>query len=201
MHRSWRHVGTALAAAGIVGSARKARTHEVSPAEEQVFRAINDLPDEIHVPVWAVMQSGSLAGVFVVAGETLRRGRPRTAATTLVAGTAVWGGVKLVKPAIGRGRPAHHLAGVSVRGQDQTGLGYPSGHSAVALTVALAVTGASNPAIRAAAVGVAGVTGVARMYVGAHLPHDVVGGFGIGLLCGGAASGALKRWVAAGAGS
>jgi membrane-associated phospholipid phosphatase len=198
MARSWRHVRTALAIAGIVGSARRARTREVSSSEQRVFRAVNDLPDEIHAPVWAVMQSGSLAAVFVVAGDTLRRGRPQMAATTLAAGTIVWGGVKFVKPAVGRGRPEHHLAGVSVRGQPQTGLGYPSGHSAVALTLALAATGASSPATRAAAIAVAGATGVARMYVGAHLPHDVVGGFGIGLLCGRASSSALRHWMAAG---
>jgi undecaprenyl-diphosphatase len=31
-------------------------------------------------------------------------------------------------------------------------------------------------------------TGVARMYVGAHLPLDVVGGLGVGLACGGLAA-------------
>ena len=109
-------------------------------------------------------------------------------ASALVAGTIVWAGVKLVKPVIGRGRPQHHLDRVSVRGQAQTGLGYPSGHSAVALTLALAAARDSRPATRAAAVSVAGATGVARMYVGAHLPHDVAGGLAIGLLIGQAAN-------------
>lgn len=195
MGRAWGHLGTALAGAALFDSARKARTHEVSPGEEEVFRAVNDLPDEIHYPAWAVMQSGSLAAVFVVAGESLRRGQRQTAGVTLVAGTIVWGGVKAVKPLIGRGRPAHHLEAVSVRGHAQTGLGFPSGHSAVALTLALVATGASHPAMRAGAIAVAGVTGVARMYVGAHLPQDVVGGFAIGLLCGRVANGALSRCI------
>ncbi len=198
MARIWRGLGNALAVASIIVSARRAHTHEVGPAEENVFRTFNDLSDKVHVPAWALMQSGSLAAVFVVAGHTLRRGRPLTAATTFVAGTLVWGGVKWVKPAIGRGRPEHHLDGVSVRGEAQTGLGYPSGHSAVALTLALASSASSRPATRKSAVAVAGVTGLARMYVGAHLPHDVVGGFGIGLLSGRAARCALRRWTAAG---
>lgn len=177
-------VSSAVAALALFESARRARTREVGAAEEGMFRAFNDGPDRIHAPVWVVMQSGSLAAVYLVAGELLRRDRPQAAAVAAVAGTAVWGGVKLVKPSVGRGRPAHHLERVSVRGQDQTGLGYPSGHAAVALTLALIATRDADPLVVAAALATAGFTGGARMYVGAHLPLDVVGGFAIGALCG-----------------
>jgi membrane-associated phospholipid phosphatase len=171
-----------LASMILIGSARKACTHEVGAAEERVFRLFNDAPDEIELPVWAVMQSGSLAGVFVVAGELLRQRRNHAAAASLITGVAVWGGVKLAKPLVGRGRPEHHLDGVSVRGQAQTGLGYPSGHAAVALTLALTATSDTSKTVRAVATAVAGCTGGARMYAGAHLPLDVVGGYAIGLL-------------------
>lgn len=183
--RGVEHLASSLIAAGaLVESARRARSLKVGPAEERVFRAFNDGPDAIHVPVWLVMQSGSLAAVFVVAGELLRRDRPRAATVTALAGTAVWAGVKMVKPIVGRGRPAQHLEGVSVRGHAQTGIGYPSGHAAVALTLALIATRDSSPEVVAAALATAGVTGLARMYVGAHLPLDVIGGFAIGALCG-----------------
>jgi membrane-associated phospholipid phosphatase len=162
----------------------------VSAPEERVFRLFNDRSDKTDLAVWALMQSGSLAAVFAVSGELLRRGRRRAASATCVTGVAVWGGVKLVKPLVGRGRPAHHLEGVSVRGQAQTGLGYPSGHAAVALALALIATRESSPVVRATALAAAGFTGGARMYVGAHLPLDVAGGFAIGALCGRAANAA-----------
>ena len=94
----------------------------------------------------------------------------------------MWGGVKLIKPLVGRGRPAAHLAAVHVRGQIQTGLGYPSGHAAVSLTLAMVAShsaGALPVALTAAA-----VTSAARMYVGAHLPLDIVGGLCAGWMIG-----------------
>ena len=191
--RRFCRAGPAIAVLALFESARRARTHEVGAAEERAFRIFHDGPDEIHGPVWAVMQSGSLAAVYVVAGDLLRRGRPRHAALAVITGTAVWGGVKSVKPHIGRGRPERHLDQVSVRGQAQTGLGYPSGHAAVSLTLALIATRDSAPGTRAAAIVVAAVTGGARMYVGAHLPLDVVGGFAIGALCGRIANTVGKR--------
>ena len=174
----------AVATAVLFASARRCRGVEVGPGEEKVFRAFNSAPDQLYLPVWAVMQSGSLAGVYVVAGDLLRRGRHRRSAAVAAGGTAVWGGVKLVKPLIGRGRPKHHLNSVKVRGQAQTGLGFPSGHAAVALAVGLIATQGSSRSARTAALVSAGVTGAARMYVGAHLPHDVAGGFAIGALSG-----------------
>jgi undecaprenyl-diphosphatase len=191
--RRFRRAGPAFAALALFESARRARTHDVGAAEQRAFRIFNDGPDQIRAPVWAVMQSGSLAAVFVVSGELCRRGRTRPASVAVVAGTAVWAGVKAVKPLIGRGRPERHLDRVSVRGQAQTGLGYPSGHAAVALTLALIATRDSAPGTRAAAVVVAAVTGGARMYVGAHLPLDVVGGFALGALCGRIADTVGKR--------
>lgn len=188
-----RQAGTAIAVAVLADSARRARTHKVSEAEEQIFRLANDVTDGVHIPVWAVMQSGSLAAVFVIAGEQHRRGNRTTAAASLIAGVLVWGGVKVIKPRIGRGRPERHLKDVSVRGGAQTGLGYPSGHAAVATTLALVATRNSSWPCKAAAIAVAGFTGGARMYAGAHLPLDVAGGTAIGVLCGRATNAILDH--------
>ncbi|MGI9602082.1 MAG: phosphatase PAP2 family protein [Acidimicrobiales bacterium] len=178
---------TALAVAALFSSAAAARTHRVSPSEAALFRRFNQGPDAAHVPIWAVMQSGSLGAVLVLSLGLHRRHRPIAATTTLITGVGVWGGVKLVKPLVGRGRPQRHLDAVTVRGPAQTGLGYPSGHAAVSLVLALTATRDSLGPIRAAALAAAAATGGARMYVGAHLPLDVVGGFAVGVLCGQAA--------------
>ena len=173
-----------VAAAALCRSACLARAGSVADAEEWVFRRFNDAPELLHVPAWVIMQSGSLTGVFIAAGELARRRRPRTAATAAIAGTAVWAGVKVIKPLVGRGRPQQHLDDVSVRGQPQTGLGYPSGHAAVALTLALIASRATTVPSQAAAMAFAGTVGATRLYVGAHLPLDVAGGLAIGLLAG-----------------
>lgn len=181
----------------VVASCRRARRGCVGPGEERVFRWFNRRTGRIEAPVWVLMQSGSLAAVFVLAGEAARRRRPRSAALTAVYGTAVWAGVKLVKPGVRRGRPEDHLDGVVVRGDRQRGLGYPSGHAAVALALGLmaprALGVAHRPVHDLAAVGLAATTGATRMYVGAHLPLDVVGGCGIGVVSGRVGALLLRR--------
>lgn len=173
---------TAAAATALVWSACSSRRRKVTSREERVFRRFNDAPDLLSPVLWPLMQTGSLAAVFVAAEVTRRlRGRDE-ALTVAVAGTAVWGGVKLIKPLVDRGRPAAHLDDVNVHGQQQRGLGYPSGHAAVSMTLALLTTRTGGA--RTAAIAVAAITGASRMYVGAHLPLDVVGGLAIGTLVG-----------------
>jgi undecaprenyl-diphosphatase len=172
-------------------SALAARRGDVSSAEERVFRRVNAGPDGPEAPAWLVMQAGSLGGVFATAGAVHLSGRPRRAAGVLGVGTAVWLAMKIVKPLIGRGRPHDLLDGVVVRGRPQTGLGYPSGHAAVSTTLALITTATGWR--RQAALGVAASAGTSRMYVGAHLPLDVVGGFAAGAMAGSIAGNAVRR--------
>jgi undecaprenyl-diphosphatase len=176
-------IAVTVAAAAVLA----ARTRRVSPAEERVFRQINGAPDALHVALWPVMQMGSLGAAFVAAGIVRRQhGDARRAMIVAGAGTAVWGGVKLIKPLVGRGRPARHLDDVRVRGAEQTGLGFPSGHAAVSMALALIAT--ESPYARRLAVAAAAVTGIGRIYVAAHLPLDVVAGSAAGWLVGRAVS-------------
>ncbi len=180
--RIGRAAGAAVALGALLWSAGSARSRRVSPVEERIFRAFNDAPDALVPVAWPVMQMGSLASVFVTALGVHRRADTEGAVAVAIAGTSVWGGIKLVKPLVGRGRPDAHLADVHVRGPEQSGLGYPSGHAAVSVTLALLAsrsTGARRAALAAAA-----ATSASRMYVGAHLPLDVVGGAAAGWLAG-----------------
>jgi undecaprenyl-diphosphatase len=171
----------AIASAVFGALAHHARRGEVSALEERAFRAANALPDAAHGPVWVVMQGGSLAGVWVVAGATALAGRRELSARLAVAGTVVWGFCKLIKHDIQRGRPGAHLLNVVVRGAPQSGLGFPSGHTAVAFTLAGVAAPSLPLAGRVVAYSAAGIVGLARQYVGAHLPVDVAGGFAIGV--------------------
>ena len=188
----WVAVGVAIGVGA--DTLRRARTLTVGAAEQRLFRVLNNGPDAVHLPVWAVMQAGSLWAVFAVGAALRLRDEQTRTAVAVIVGTAVWAGVKRVKRFAGRGRPAAHLHDVHVRGQDQTGLGYPSGHSAVSLTLALIATQGLGAGVQVAGIGVALFTAGARMYVGAHLPLDVTGGLAIGVVVGEVASAGLSAW-------
>ena len=132
------------------------------------------------------MQAGSLAAVFVAAGLALAARRPRLAADLAASGTAAWVAAKLVKPVVHRGRPEALLPGVAVYGRPQTGLGFPSGHAAVAAAMMTAAAPHLPPPARAAGWAAVGLVATARMYVGAHLPLDVAGGLLLGWTVGSA---------------
>jgi undecaprenyl-diphosphatase len=93
-----------------------------------------------------------------------------------------------VKYRVGRGRPHQLLPDVRVR-ERTTGLGYLSGHSAVAFALATVVAPELPGRWRVVPFTLALGTGFGRVYAGAHLPLDVAGGVGLGILAGVAA-----RW-------
>lgn len=183
----WPLAAVPAAAAAYLALARRAAELDVSPSEERLFRAMNGLTDRVHPPVWAVMQSGSLAAVGVVAAGVRARRGGRAALPVAVGGAAAWACAKVAKQFVGRGRPADHLAAVRVRGLPQHGLGFPSGHTAVVVALAsLASHDAPSPAQLALWL-TAATTGTARVYVGAHLPLDVAGGAALGIAIAGLA--------------
>ncbi|MEA2843333.1 MAG: hypothetical protein QOJ69_1004, partial [Actinomycetota bacterium] len=109
-------------------------------------------------------------------------------------GTAVWGGSKVVKRSVGRGRPAAHLGDVVVRGSEERGLGFPSGHAGVSFSLAMVAARSLPRWARPLVFVVATTVSVARVYVGAHLPLDVVGGAAIGVATGAGVRMAVDRF-------
>jgi membrane-associated phospholipid phosphatase len=191
----WR-AAAATAGAGILALSWLAlgERHNVVPGwEADVFEAINGLPDWLRWPLWVPMQLGSvwvgLAGAAVVYAVT-RRVRPAlvTAAAVLLA----WAAAKGVKGLVERGRPRGLLGGVEVRESGIQGAGYVSGHTAVAFALATVVAPLFPRGWRWAPFALAAVVGLSRIYFGAHLPLDVVGGAGLGLVCG------VVAWAAGG---
>ena len=100
-------------------------------------------------------------------------------------GGGAWLTAKVAKHLVGRGRPATHLREVAVRaGGTNNGRGYVSGHAAVATALAATLSPRLPARGRVAAAALVAVVGFARIQNGSHLPLDVIGGAGLGLLVG-----------------
>jgi undecaprenyl-diphosphatase len=164
--------------------ARAARTGRVGGIERSMFAAVNAMSSSAWVPVWTVMQLGSLGGSLGVAAVVAGLGRRRLAGRLAVASTTTWAAAKIVKQFVRRGRPSDTLEQVRVLGREAAGLGYPSGHAAVVSTMAVLVVPALPRALRPVVPAVALTVGAARVYVGAHLPLDVAGGIAFGTAIG-----------------
>ncbi|CAA9276644.1 MAG: hypothetical protein AVDCRST_MAG76-3720 [uncultured Acidimicrobiales bacterium] len=175
-----------VAAVGLGVTTLSAIPRSISAAEARLFRAVNGLSGAIEWPLWVVMQTGALLAIPVVALLAfLVRRRLRPALDLLVAGTTGWLLAKVMKDLLQRGRPAAFFDDVNVRGSlgggNDQGLGFPSGHATVAFALAIVTFPYISFRSRAVAVVVAAVVGFSRMYFGAHLPLDVLGGAALGV--------------------
>lgn len=171
----------ALAACAVGVGAREARRSELRTSEARWFAGVNGMSERWLGPAWVIMQTGSLGGALGVGGAVAVSGDRDLGRRLALVGSLAWAGSKAVKPIAARGRPAAVVQAARILGRPQTGLGYPSGHAAVAVAMASAA-GARVPRRWRAPVwsGVA-VVAAARVYVGAHLPLDVAGGAALGL--------------------
>jgi undecaprenyl-diphosphatase len=180
-----RHLMLAVVGIVLLGLAWLAAIPDrISGFEEAGFRVFNDLPDWIEYPGWPVMQLGAILVVPVVAVIVLAVTRHWAIPLRMVvAGGAAWIGAKVVKAFLERGRPAELLADVNQR-PEWSGLGFPSGHAAVAFAVAALLSPLLSRGWKAALWVLVAAAGALRIYTGAHLPLDIVGGWGLGLACG-----------------
>jgi undecaprenyl-diphosphatase len=167
--------------AALVLTAVMLNRRAVGRREARVFRAINELPDCLFPAIWLVMQLGTLGAAPVAAALARASGNRRLATRLLLGGTLTWGLSKAVKRAVRRPRPGSLIPETRVRGREPTGLGYLSGHSGVALALAVAAWSHLPRSARLATASLVPTVGLARIYVGAHLPLDVAGGFALGL--------------------
>lgn len=181
-----------LAAALLAGSwlvlLGRARS-QVPGWEVTAFDLANRLPGALRWPLWTVMQLGNLwmwwAGGAVAFLLTRRlRDAVAVALSVLLAAAAA----QIVKDVVARGRPVDLVDGVNLRESGVDGYGYVSGHTTAAFAFATALTPLVPPRWRWLPLALAALVGLARMYMGVHLPLDVVGGAGLGILCGMAAS-------------
>jgi membrane-associated phospholipid phosphatase len=158
----------------------------VSTPEARTFELINSAPSPLYPVIWPVMQLGNVWVAMAVAaclGLIVRK--PKATIILAAAPFTAWLVAKVVKEVVHRGRP--EALGMYVhpdRGPGESGFGFISGHA----TVAFALAGALIPHLRKpwnyVVFGLAAVVALARIYVGAHLPLDVIGGAATGFVIG-----------------
>lgn len=187
LKRVWDHIvhphrrghGLRLVAAVIllIISALPIERNSVPTWEKEIFEFFNHLPDWLNPPLQVVMQLGNLLVVPIVALVAYFVWRRwRVPIDIAVSGVAAWVLARIVKDAVGRGRPGDLLQEVINRDPAQHGLGFVSGHMAVATAVATVLAAYLGARGTVIAVVAATVVGISRIYVGAHLPLDVIGG-------------------------
>jgi membrane-associated phospholipid phosphatase len=168
----------------LLGCTATVRPHDVGTLETDLFRLANDLPDALFPAFLVVMQAGNVLAVGVAAVVVAATRRFWLAANLAITGIGVWLLAKAIKARVGRGRPDDLLPDVNLRGSHDSGLGFVSGHAAVAVAIATMIIPYLGRRARWVAVLVAVLVCISRLYVGAHLPLDVVGGAALGWAAG-----------------
>ncbi|MGH2702621.1 MAG: phosphatase PAP2 family protein, partial [Actinomycetota bacterium] len=175
-HRRSHALRLGIAVVLLALSALPVRRRGVTDIESDVFYVLNGVPGFLFWPIWAVMQLGNILAVPLVAGVMLLLRRVRLAIDVAVAGSAAWLVATLIKSIVARGRPGEILTDVILRSAPASGHGYVSGHAAVAAAMAAVITPYVARPWKIVVWSLAVLVGLARVYVGAHLPLDVVGG-------------------------
>ncbi len=144
---------------------------------------INNAPEAFATVLYPVMQFGTLLGpVLVAVAIAVVRRDWLLSGATVAAGLVAWFAAKGVKRMVERDRPLVYLPEVIVREGTGTGLGYVSGHSAVAASAGVMAMAALPARWRPLMAVTAILVGIARIVHGVHLPADLVGGWSLGVL-------------------
>jgi glycosyltransferase 2 family protein len=163
--------------------------------EIALFEALNDLPGWLYVIIWPFMQYGVFVTIPIASVVAWWLSRRRLAVLLATSGVSIYLLAKVVKDVADRGRPDAFLDTVNEREQFATGsLGYTSGHAAVAATIATLTWIHLPRPWREISAALVVIVGVGRMYVGAHLPLDIIGGIAMGVSAGAAATYVSNRF-------
>ena len=165
-----------------VAGAIMARRPAVTRLERRAFAAANELPHGLHPPVWLVMQLGSLGGVAAVTSVLVATNRRSLGMWAGLWGTVTWITAKGVKRFVRRERPAAVLGAARHPGagaeRPRLSVGprrhrcHPRHRPGATCAGALGGRSCGRSLL---------TVGGARVFVGAHLPLDIVGGVGLGV--------------------
>jgi membrane-associated phospholipid phosphatase len=153
----------------------------VGPAERAVFHAVNGLPDWLYRPMLFAQYLGVLAMPLVVAVGALAFRRWRLAAALVLVVPLKLAAERIPKQLVQRERPGTTVPDAILRGVHPGGLSFTSGHAIITFAIAGLLVLVLPRRWGVVAFVLATLNAVARVYLGAHNPLDVVGGAAIGL--------------------
>lgn len=159
------------------------RDSSVSDVEEDLFRAVNDLPEGFYAVIWPFQQLGAIVVGPIVAIVALVLHRRRLAAAAIIVTVAKLVLERVVKAIVTRERPGTSVGDdIDLRGDVSTaGESFVSGHAILATALAGVIAPYVPRRWRWLPWVVAGVVLLGRVYVGAHNPLDVICGAGLGI--------------------
>ena len=174
----------------VVASSIVAASGEVPAFEADVFHLVNDLPEFLRWPMWVFQLPGLLLAPLAAAIVALAFRKWWLAlALVLVIPLKLFIEKQIIKALVSRQRPATSICegdltcgnfrDVSTRGES-----FVSGHAIIAWAIAV-LAAPSLPRWGTIAIyAIAVLNSVARVYLGAHAPLDVIGGAGAGIVLG-----------------
>jgi uncharacterized protein (TIRG00374 family) len=168
--------------------------------ERPIFQDINNLPHFLQGIMVLLTQFGSF-GSFIIWVPVAWYLVNRRAAVTLVAsGVLAWFVAKLAKLIVHRGRPQDMLDSVHLFSSEHfSGYGFPSGHATFSAACATVLYYQVSARYKKYILLVVFLVGVSRMYLGAHFPLDVLGGWALGAMVGAGvmlAAGSSRKTIA-----
>lgn len=152
----------------------------VSRFERNVFRLVNQLPGSFDGTLTALMQLGTAWAILGAVVLALALRRTRLAVDLAVSGVFAALASRALKVGVARARPAAFFDQVVLRGVVERGHGFPSTHCAIAAAMATAAAPHLPRPARRATWALVWVIAIARVFVGAHLPIDALGGIALG---------------------
>ena len=184
--RRWADVATALAAAGTTAlCAWAASPGVVGPVERAVFDLVNGWPDVLRWPLWVFQTLGVLGmPVALAAVAAVMRQWRLSLALLLLVPLKLGIEREVLKALVHRERPGTTIPDAVLRDVPSAGLSFPSGHAVIVFAVVVLLAPYLRRRWQVAVLVLALLNSVARIYLGAHAPLDVLGGAAAGVLVG-----------------
>jgi undecaprenyl-diphosphatase len=157
----------------------------VGTLERTVFRFVNGWPDVLQWPLWIFQTLGVLGMPLIVAAGALALRQWRLAlALVLLVPLKLFVEKEVLKELVHRERPGTTIPGAILRDVPSAGASFPSGHAIVAFGIVVLLLPYLRRRWQVVVVALAVLNSVARVYLGAHSPLDVLGGAAAGIALG-----------------